>query len=106
MSYGQTGGGKSFTTFGEDDSYSLQSGNAIGDTRKDRRGFVPRTIEHLFKKAKEMEDIREFVITCSMTEIYLDQVRDLGKAFLTNNRGNQSVSRALFLAIHLLWDDW
>lgn len=52
------------------------------DGRKDRRGLIPRTVEHLFRKAQELEDIREFVITCSMTEIYLDQVRDLGKAYV------------------------
>ncbi len=43
---------------------------------------MPRTIDYLFKKAKDLEEIREFVITCSFIEIYLDQVRDLGKAYL------------------------
>jgi len=81
LCYGQTGSGKTYSIFGEDESYSLSSG-VVSDGRKDKRGLVPRTVEHLFRKAKELEDIREFVITCSMTEIYLDQVRDLGKPYL------------------------
>jgi len=48
---------------------------------KDRRGLVPRAIECLFSKSEELSDIREFVITCSMFEIYVDSIRDLGKAY-------------------------
>ncbi|KAL4466133.1 hypothetical protein ABPG74_004370 [Tetrahymena malaccensis] len=96
LSYGQTGSGKSFTIFGEDERFSINQGNLFMDGRKDRRGLVPRTVEHLFRKAQELEDIREFVITCSMTEIYLDQVRDLGKAYFQNqqesNRGKTVLS--------------
>jgi len=32
-----------------------------------------------------MDELREFVITCSMYEIYLDKVRDLGSAYVEKN---------------------
>ena len=37
-----------------------------------------------------MEELREFVITCSMYEIYLDKVRDLGAAFMDKTGLNSS----------------
>ena len=37
-----------------------------------------------------MEELREFVITCSMFEIYLDKVRDLGSAFLEKSVASPS----------------
>lgn len=82
ISYGQTGSGKTFTIFGEDERYTPTLMNLYQEKKKDRRGLVPKTIEFLFKRARELEEIREFVITCSMVEIYLDQVRDLGKSYL------------------------
>ena len=85
ISYGQTGSGKTYTIFGEDEKYTPTLVNLFQEKKKDRRGLVPKTVEFLFKRAKELEEIREFVITCSMVEIYLDQVRDLGKAYLENN---------------------
>ena len=49
LSYGQTGSGKTFTVFGEDERYSVQQSNF--DTRKDRRGVVPKALEYLWRKA-------------------------------------------------------
>lgn len=63
----------------------MHSGGGAAD--RDKRGGVCKTIEYLFRKAEELSEIREFVITCSLAEIYLDQVRDLGKAYLTNSDG-------------------
>ena len=82
ISYGQTGSGKTFTIFGEDEKYTPTLMNLYQEKKKDRRGLVPKTVEYLFRRGKELEEIREFVITCSMVEIYLDNVRDLGKAYL------------------------
>lgn len=52
------------------------------DTRKDRRGLIARALEFLLKKAAEFDEIREFVITASLAELYLDQVRDLGRGWV------------------------
>jgi hypothetical protein len=32
------------------------------DGRKDKRGLICRTLDFFFKKAQELEDIREFVL--------------------------------------------
>ncbi|KAM3145934.1 hypothetical protein pb186bvf_001912 [Paramecium bursaria] len=67
LSYGQTGSGKSYTIFGSD----------LGDPSNDKRGILPRAMEYLLQKAQEFDEIREFVITGTFVEVYLDQVRDL-----------------------------
>lgn len=96
LSYGQTGSGKSFTIFGEDERYSSNLINFYKERKTDRKGLVPKTIEYLFKRGKELEEIREFVISCSMVEIYLDQVRDLGRSysekFLENRHGDGGIT--------------
>jgi len=86
LAYGQTGSGKTYSIFGEDDYFSPYPSSSIldnmkGESRIERRGLILKTVEYLFKKSKEAEDTREFVITCSFFEIYLDQIRDLGKKF-------------------------
>lgn len=43
--------------------------------------MIARAIEFLLKKAAEFDEIREFVITASLAELYLDQVRDLGRGW-------------------------
>ena len=57
--------------------------------------MIPKTIAQLFEKEKEMDDLREFVITCSMYEIYLDKVRDLGSAFIEKSGINISSKSGL-----------
>jgi hypothetical protein len=42
---------------------------------------VPRALEFLLKKASEFDEIREFVITASLAELYLENVRDLGRGW-------------------------
>ncbi|KAK8604890.1 hypothetical protein V6N13_082357 [Hibiscus sabdariffa] len=59
FAYGQTGTGKTFTMEG-----TLES-----------PGIVPRTIETLFKQAEDSN--HNFLITFSMLEIYLGNLRDL-----------------------------
>jgi len=72
LSYGQTGSGKTFTIFGEDERFSISQSNLYLDGRKDKKGLVCRSLEFMFRKVKELEDIREFSITCSFAELYLD----------------------------------
>lgn len=88
LSYGQTGSGKTYTVFGEDDKYSLNALGIFKERGNERQGMVPRTIEFLLKSSRELQEIREFVITCNMFEVYLDQVRDLGRSFYEKRYGN------------------
>merc|ERR1719502_527588 len=71
FAYGQTGSGKSYSVFGE----------GAGA----RRGLLPRAIEYLFERVEERAEHREVGLVVSFLEIYLDQVRDLGKAFVDRN---------------------
>lgn len=83
IGYGQTGSGKTFSIFGEDERFSIRSATLF-DQRKDRRGMIPRAFEYLQRKGVEFEEMREFEITVSVAEIYLDQVRDLGRSYNPN----------------------
>lgn len=58
LSYGQTGAGKSYTVFGEDERYSINDMHMYSEGGRDKRGLVPRTVEFLFKKGEELDDIR------------------------------------------------
>ncbi|CAK59355.1 unnamed protein product (macronuclear) [Paramecium tetraurelia] len=78
LSYGQTGSGKSYTLFGQEGE----------ESKPDKKGIVTRAMEYLLSKSQEFEEIREFVITVSMAELFLDQVRDLGKAYQSRQSGN------------------
>lgn len=101
LSYGQTGSGKSFTMFGEDDKYTPGLDPLYQEKKKDRRGLVVKSVEYLFKRGKEMEESREFVISCSMFEIYLDQVRDLGREYEEREgEGEKNVAGGM---IFFLW---
>ena len=90
LSYGQTGGGKTYSVFGEDERYTVDNIKTYGENKKDRRGLVPRTVELLLQKNKEFQGVKEFVLTCSFAEIYLDQVRDLGKFIHEGGGANKS----------------
>lgn len=87
ISYGQTNSGKTFTIFGEDEHFSTKGSNEM-DMRKDKKGIVPRTMEYILRKAKDFEDVREFVIQASFFELYLDQIRDLGKGLLDKHNAS------------------
>lgn len=72
LCYGQSQAGKSYTIFGEHHRMNCR------DTQKEQEpGLVVRTMQALFKKAREIQEIRQFQFSLSMFEIYLDQVRDL-----------------------------
>lgn len=72
FAYGQTGSGKTHSVFGE--------GNG------DQRGMLARSIEHLFAKIEAQVAHKEVGMVVSFTEIYLDQVRDLGRFFLERKK--------------------
>ena len=81
ISYGQTGSGKSYTTFGENEQYTLESINFYFDNKRDKRGLIPLTCEHIFDLNKKITNNQQYELSCSFVEIYLDQVRDLGKLY-------------------------
>jgi hypothetical protein len=76
FAYGQTGSGKTHSIFGE--------GNA------DRRGMLARSIENLFSQIEARSSHKEVGMVVSFTEIYLDQVRDLGRFYMINQDGAKS----------------
>lgn len=92
LNYGQTGAGKTYSAFGEDPRYTVDNIKTYGESKKDRRGLVAKTVELLLQKNKEFAGTKEFVLTCNFAEIYLDQVRDLGKFIheQISDRGSKS----------------
>jgi hypothetical protein len=46
------------------------------------RGLIPRSVEYVFQRLKEKSNDYEVAMVCSFLEIYNDQIRDLGKAYL------------------------
>eukprot|EP00743_Colponemidia_sp_Colp-15_P006406 GILK01006895.1.p1 GENE.GILK01006895.1~~GILK01006895.1.p1 ORF type:complete len:960 (-),score=159.20 GILK01006895.1:39-2780(-) len=69
FAYGQTGSGKTYSIFGEGGP---------------SRGILPRAVEHLYEKLQTRAPHKDISVVVSFLEIYLDQVRDLGKAYLDN----------------------
>jgi hypothetical protein len=67
FAYGQTGSGKTYSVFGEGG---------------DERGIVPRSIEYLFEQLDSRSKHKNVALAVSFLEIYCDQIRDLGKAYL------------------------
>ena len=63
LAYGKTGSGKTYTMFGPN----------LFDEEK--RGVIPRAVCDLFKKWDK--NVREVMVTCSMLEIYKEELRDL-----------------------------
>ena len=53
----------------------------MGPDKKDRRGVVPLTIEFLLKKRLEWREEKKLIIKCSFFEIYLMELRDLGRLY-------------------------
>lgn len=73
FAYGQTGSGKTYCVFGE--------GN------NEVRGMLPRSIEYLFEKIEQRAEFKEVGMVVSFVEIYLDQIRDLGRFYANPNKG-------------------
>jgi hypothetical protein len=62
----------------------------------DIRGVIPRSVEHLFQNLQKRTNTKEVAMVCSFLEIYNDQIRDLGKAYLVAMGVESSNSTALF----------
>jgi hypothetical protein len=73
FAYGQTGSGKTHTMFGREDDAEM-------------RGIIPRAAEYLFQTVNASGATTDFVIGCSFLEIYMDSIRDLGKACLARSK--------------------
>jgi hypothetical protein len=82
FAYGQTGSGKTYSMFGE--------GN------NEVRGMIPRSVEFLFQQLESKKSTHEVAMVCSFLEIYNDQIRDLGKAYLVAMGVEASGSSALY----------
>jgi len=90
FAYGQTGSGKTYSMFGGD-------GNI--------RGMIPRSAEYLFERvAHKSSSSMEIATFCSFLEIYNDQLRDLGKAYLVTTGLEPSTSNVLFEKTSDLFD--
>eukprot|EP01038_Epipyxis_sp_PR26KG_P006964 gene6964-9519_t len=81
FAYGQTGSGKTYTMFGSDGEI---------------RGLIPRSVEYLFQSLAKRTSSNEVAMVCSFLEIYNDQIRDLGKAYLVAMGVESSTSMALY----------
>jgi len=80
FAYGQTGSGKTYSMFGED---------------AEVRGLIPRSVEYIFTQLEQRTNTKEVAMVCSFLEIYNDQIRDLGKAYLVAMGAEVSKSMAL-----------
>ena len=74
FAYGQTGSGKTYSMFGED----------RGDTNS--QGVIPRAVTNVFSRLMDLQRTRETAVVVSFLEIYCDQIRDLGKAYLDKDK--------------------
>jgi hypothetical protein len=79
FAYGQTSSGKTYSIFGHDDEI---------------RGILPRSAEYLFQSLSKKSHSTEYTVLCSFLEIYNDQIRDLGKAYLVSIGAEISTSTA------------
>mmetsp|Transcript_12526 Transcript_12526/g.20636 ORF Transcript_12526/g.20636 Transcript_12526/m.20636 type:complete len:871 (+) Transcript_12526:91-2703(+) len=69
FAYGQTGSGKTHCMFGPANDLTFLQSN--------RRGIVPRAAQHVFSHIQNGTDASEFVLRCSLFEVYREQLRDL-----------------------------
>jgi hypothetical protein len=60
------------------------------------RGIIPRSVEYLFQTLSRKTTSTEVAMVCSFLEIYNDQIRDLGKAYLVAMGVESSSSMALY----------
>ena len=84
FAYGQTGAGKTYTMSGE---------TTAGPTA----GIIPRVSRGIFTFVKEADATREFEISASCVEIYLEKVRDLLDRSKKNLQIRENKRRGVFL---------
>ena len=56
----------------------------------DVRGMIPRSIEKLFEELDNRSHTKEVGLVCSFLEIYNDNIRDLGKAYMVTLDNEQA----------------
>lgn len=78
FAYGQTGSGKTHSVFGEPSTA--------------QRGMLPRSLEYLFQMVERQADFKEVGIVVSFVEIYLNQVRDLGRFYASRSSSDPAPS--------------
>ena len=86
MCYGQTGGGKTYTAFG----------NEKEDPSK--AGIIPRCVKHMFRYAKAINEIpgHEASIRLSLLQIYMENITDLF-AIPANGPAKQQKEKSLLI---------
>jgi hypothetical protein len=84
MCYGQTGGGKTYTAFGNEKEHPSKA------------GIIPRCVKHMFRYAKAINDIpgQEASIRLSLLQIYMENITDLF-AIPANGTGKQQKEKSL-----------
>jgi len=88
FAYGQTGSGKTHCMFGPHHEVPWQS---------DDRGVVPRAAQHVFDRIRAGADDVEFVLRCSLFEIYREQLRDLMDPSNISLRVKETPQRGIFV---------
>ena len=78
FAFGQTGSGKTYTIFGEG---------------SDKRGIIARSVEYLFPALVKRSEDKEIAVVVTFLELYCDQIRDLGRAFVNKDTAQDGASR-------------
>ena len=62
----------------------------------DFRGIIPRSVEVIIQNLQSKAAVTEVALVCSFLEIYNDQIRDLGKAYLVGMGVESNATTAMF----------
>ena len=89
---GQAGSGKSFSLFGNDARFGMESFNTDYSKSDKNVGLVMKIYHGLIGSATDFQDNKEYQILVSMMEVHKENVRDLLSGFEYLSRENQSPS--------------
>jgi hypothetical protein len=89
FAYGQTGSGKTHCMFGPTPALVYQAAEA--------QGIVPRAVQHIFNHIHDGIDGTEFVLRCSLFEVYREQLRDLLDPANANLRIKETPRQGVFV---------
>jgi kinesin family member 5 len=85
LAYGQTGSGKTYTMFGED------------ILEEQLKGIIPRAASDIFKVWDVNSDVKEVAFSCSMLEIYKEELRDLLNEESSELKIKESPSKGIYV---------
>mmetsp|Transcript_19728 Transcript_19728/g.54249 ORF Transcript_19728/g.54249 Transcript_19728/m.54249 type:complete len:1005 (+) Transcript_19728:69-3083(+) len=74
LAYGQTGSGKTYSMFGPCSGLAMRELRAVDP---ESPGIVQRVASHVFGRIQSGASDSEFVLRCSLFEVYREQLRDL-----------------------------